>query len=289
MPGDVVPLARGGPREDTGLLWRALADPTRRRILDLLRERPLITGQIAAHFAVSRIAVMRHLEVLSQAGLVTNRKRGRERWHYLNTVPLQKLHRRWAEPAAAGFASALLRLQDTVEAESRHMEPIRPTIDIALDIEIAGTPAAVYAALTKDIGGWWGHPFVTARAASLALDPRLGGLFTERWDNGGQVIASVTGWAQDEHLQLTGPFHLGVGVGVAAFDLTGSGAGTLLRFTFRAIGVMDAEVAGAMSRGWAELVGTRLKTLVETGTRLGIDPGEPPTIRPAREGGSRPN
>jgi DNA-binding transcriptional ArsR family regulator/uncharacterized protein YndB with AHSA1/START domain len=279
MLGTVVPLASGGLEEDTAPLWRALADPTRRRILDLLRERPLITGEIAARFPVSRIAVMRHLEVLSEAGLVTSRKRGRERRHYLNAVPLQKLHRRWAEPAAAGFASALLRLQDTIETQGRHMEPIRPTVDIALDIEIAGTPAAVFAALTKDAGGWWGHPFVTARATALALDPRLGGLFTEQWDNGGQVIASVTGWAQDEHLQLTGSFHMGVGVGVAAFDLAESAAGTLLRFSFRAIGVVDAAVAEDMSRAWAELVGTRLKGLVETGTRLGMDPDQPPTIR----------
>src|SRR5579864_6130785 len=281
MPGNAVPLERG-LAEDPAPLWGALADPTRRRILDLLRERPLITGEIAAQFPISRIAVMRHLEVLSEAGLVTSRKRGRERWHYLNAVPLQRLHRRWAEPAAAGFAAALLRLHDTVEAEGRHMEPIRPTIDIAQDIEIAGTPAAVFAALTKDVGGWWGHPFVTARATSLALDPRLGGLFTERWDNGGQVIASVTGWAPDEHLALTGSFHMGAGVCVAAFDLAESGAGTLLRFSFRAIGVVDAEVAGGMSRGWAELVGTRLKGLVETGTRLGIHPDQPPTIRSVR-------
>jgi hypothetical protein len=111
------------------------------------------------------------------------------------------------------------------------------------------------------------------------LDPRLGGLFAERWENGGQVIASVTGWAQDEHLALTGSFHLGVGVGVAAFDLAESAAGTVVRFSFRAIGVVDAEVAGAMSRGWAELVGTRLKDLVETGTRLGMHPDQPPAIR----------
>jgi len=282
MRGEVVPLARGGLEEDTALLWRALADPTRRRILDLLRERPRVTGEIAGQFPVSRIAVMRHLEVLSEAGLAVSRKRGRQRWHYLNTVPLQKLHRRWADPSAAGFASALLRLQENVEAEGRQMDPTRPAIDIALDIEIVGTPAAVFAALTKDIGGWWGHPFVTSAAASLALDPRLGGLFTERWENGGQVIASVTGWAQDEHLQLTGSFHMSVGVGVAAFDLAESGAGTALRFTFLAIGIVDAEAAGAMSRGWAELVGTRLKELVETGTRLGIDPGEPPGVRSIR-------
>ena len=116
MRGNVVPLDRG-PQEDTGPLWRALADPTRRRILDLLRERPLITGEIAAQFPITRIAVMRHLEVLSQAGLVVSRKRGRERWHYLNMVPLQRLHQRWADPPAAGFASTLLRLQESVEAE----------------------------------------------------------------------------------------------------------------------------------------------------------------------------
>jgi hypothetical protein len=79
--------------------------------------------------------------------------------------------------------------------------------------------------------------------------------------------------------QLTGSFHMGVGVGVATFDLAASAAGTVLRFSFRAIGVVDAEVAGAMSRAWAELAGTRLKGLVETRTRLGINPDEPPTIR----------
>jgi len=281
MSGTVVPLERG-LEDDAGPLWRALADPTRRRVLDLLRQRPLTTGEIAAQFAISRIAVMRHLDVLAEAGLAVSRKHGRQRWHYLNAVPLQKLHRRWADPAAAGFASALLRLQDNVEAEGRQMEPMRPTIDIALDVEIGSPPATVFAALTKDVGGWWGHPFVTARAISLALDPRLGGLFTERWENGGQVIASVTGWAQDEHLQLTGPFHLTAGIGVAAFDLAESGTGTLLRFSFRAIGVVDADMAEAMSRGWAELAGARLKRLVETGTRLGIDPDQPPTIRSVR-------
>src|SRR6516225_8722152 len=271
--GNVVALERW-LEDDTAPLWRAMADPTRRRILDLLRQRPLITGEIAAQFAISRIAVMRHLEVLSEAGLVTSRKRGRERWHYLNALPLQKLQRRWAEPVAAGFASTLLRLQDTVEAEGRHMESIRPTVDVALDIEIASSPGAVFAALTKDVGGWWGPPFVTARATSLTLEPRLGGLFSERWDNGGQVIASVTGWAEDEYLQLTGSFHMGVGIGVATFDLAESGTSTLLQFSFRALGVVDTAVAEDMSGGWAELVGTRLKTLVDAGTRPGIDPGE---------------
>src|SRR5215471_12481262 len=57
MNGDVLPLGRGGLEEGTAPLWRALADPTRRRILDLLRERPRVTGEIAAQFPISRIAV----------------------------------------------------------------------------------------------------------------------------------------------------------------------------------------------------------------------------------------
>ena len=90
-------------------VWAALADPTRRRILDLLRERPLTTGGVAAHFPISRIAVMRHLRVLAAAGLVANRARGRERWHYLNLVSLQTIHERWSRPVASGWATSLLR------------------------------------------------------------------------------------------------------------------------------------------------------------------------------------
>jgi len=275
---------RRRPEETTAPLWRALANPTRRQILDLLRDRPQVTGEIAAHFATSRIAVMRHLDKLADAGLVINRKQGRQRWHYLNAVPLQPLHRRRASPSVAGFASALLRLQDPIQAEGRNIEPIWPTMDVALDIEIAATRAAVFAALTRDIGGWWGHPLVTARAGRLSLDPRLGGQFVKRCETGGEVIATVTGWAQDEHLRLSGAFHVGVAIGEATFDLAESGAGTLVQFSFRAIGVINTAVAEATSRGWTELIGTRLKELAEAGTRLRVGPGRAARCPPSQEG-----
>ena len=69
----------------------------------------------------------------------------------------------------------------------------------------------------------------------------------------------MTGWALDEHVRLSGPFHTGLAVGVATFDLVESGTGILLQFSFRALGVVDAAVTEAMSRGWAELVGMRPK------------------------------
>jgi DNA-binding transcriptional ArsR family regulator len=254
--------------------------------MDLLRERPRITGEVASHFEISRIAVMRHLEVLSEANLVTSRKRGRERWHYLNAVPLERLHERWFEPHARGWASGLLRLQRTVEAGGERVNRRDEEIDLALDVEIAGTPARVFSALTTDPGGWWGPPMLRANAVGLTLEPRLGGMLLERWEEGGAVIAWVTGWQEDRHLALTGPFHH-VAVGVATFDLVPVDSGTLLRFSFRAFGVMEPEVAEAMPHGWSELLSKRLKALVESGTRLGITADEPPTpIR--RSTGRRP-
>jgi DNA-binding transcriptional ArsR family regulator/uncharacterized protein YndB with AHSA1/START domain len=272
MTGEIVQIqGRAAVEAQTASLWRALADPTRRQILDLLTERPRITGEIASHFAISRIAVMRHLEVLAAAELITSRKRGRERWHYLNAVPIQRLHERWTTPVSAGFASSLLRLQSRAEADVE-----RPAIDVALDVTIAGAPKQVFAALTEDIGGWWGQPALDSRALWLSLDASLGGHFVEHWEDGGQLVATVTGLSPDSHLAITGPFHLGLAVGVATFDLEEVADGTLLHLTFRAFGDIDPAAAEEVGSGWNELVGTRLKALVETGTRMGID-GEGPT------------
>jgi uncharacterized protein YndB with AHSA1/START domain len=218
---------------------------------------------------------MRHLDVLAEAGLVTSRKRGRERWHYLNAVPLERLYERWFEPRAAAWASGLLRLQRKVEAGVERVKHPGLVIDVSLDVEIGGTPAEVFSALTEDPGGWWGHPLLRPQAIGLTLEPRLGGILLERWEEGGAVLAAVTAWQEDRHLTLTGPFHH-VAVGVATFDLAPTDSGTLLSFSFRAVGVVDAEVAEAMPSGWTELLSTRLKALVESGTRLGIATDRPP-------------
>ena len=100
-------------------LWRALADPSRRRMLDLLREKPLTTGQIAEQFEFSRFAVMKHLAVLQQAGLMTVERRGRERWNHLNAVPIQQIYRRWIRPFETVPADRLLRLKRHVESKAR--------------------------------------------------------------------------------------------------------------------------------------------------------------------------
>ena len=100
---------------DPALVWKALADPTRRHILDLLRERPRSTGELSDAFSVTRFAVMKHLGVLEQAGLIVVRRRGRERWNHLNPVPIQQIAERWIRPYEAGFASSLVALKRHAE------------------------------------------------------------------------------------------------------------------------------------------------------------------------------
>jgi DNA-binding transcriptional ArsR family regulator/uncharacterized protein YndB with AHSA1/START domain len=251
---------------ETASLWRALADPTRRRILDLLRSGPAITGEIAAAFPTSRIAVMRHLEVLAAAELITSRKRGRERWHYLNAVPLERLHRRWAGSVEAAFASGLLRLQEQVEAEPSAVESTRPQVDVAFDVVIAGSQRAVFESITDRIAEWWGPPALDERATGLSLEPHLGGRFVEHWgDLGGQILATVTGLEPDRHLRLTGPFHFGLALGDATFDLEEASGGTVVRFSFRAIGAIGQATIEDIGRGWSSLVASRLRAFVETG------------------------
>jgi DNA-binding transcriptional ArsR family regulator/uncharacterized protein YndB with AHSA1/START domain len=253
----------------------ALSDGTRRRILDLLRERPRNTGEIASHFEISRIAVMRHLQVLAASGLVTSRKRGRERWHYLNTIPLQRMYERWVDSHTASWASGLLRFGRHVESRSKRMSAERPAVDVALDVSIAAQRSLVFAALTEDPGGWWGHPYLRSDATGLTLERELGGLFVESWDGGGAVLATVTGWTDGRYLQLTGPFHLGLALGIATFELSDGDEGTSVKFSFRAIGAIEPQLVERFAEGWTELVVRRLKTLVETGKRLGVAPDPP--------------
>lgn len=101
--------------DDLGLVWKALADPTRRRLLDLLREESRTTGDLCEQFGVSRFAVMKHLAILEQAGLVIVERRGRERWNYLNAVPIQQIYERWMSGYQAPWASSLLRVKARAE------------------------------------------------------------------------------------------------------------------------------------------------------------------------------
>ncbi len=99
-------------------VWSAMNDASRRKILDLLRERSLSTSQLCAHFKTSRFAVMKHLKVLERAGLILVERRGRVRTNHLNPVPLQQIYRRWIKPFEALPADRLLLLKTIAESQT---------------------------------------------------------------------------------------------------------------------------------------------------------------------------
>jgi DNA-binding transcriptional ArsR family regulator len=99
-------------------VFKALADPTRRELLDRLRERDgQSLGALEEGLLMSRFGVMKHLRVLEEAGLVTTQKRGREKLHFLNPVPIRLVHDRWVSKYAEPWASALSELKREMEDE----------------------------------------------------------------------------------------------------------------------------------------------------------------------------
>src|SRR5262245_17939366 len=97
-------------------VFKALADPSRRRLLDLLHEENGQTlGQLCRHLEMSRQGVTQHLALLEQANLVAVVWRGREKLHYLNPVPLHEVYERWVEKFERNRLRALRQLKETLE------------------------------------------------------------------------------------------------------------------------------------------------------------------------------
>jgi len=99
-------------------VFKALADPTRRGLLDELFERDGQTlTELEQRLPMSRFGVMKHLKALEEAGLVTTRKRGREKLHFLNPVPIRLVYERWVGKYAESWAAGLSRLKTDLEEE----------------------------------------------------------------------------------------------------------------------------------------------------------------------------
>jgi uncharacterized protein YndB with AHSA1/START domain len=121
-------------------VFKALADPTRRSLLDELFEQDGQTlSALEARVPMTRFGVMKHLRVLEGAGLVTTRRRGREKLHFLNPVPIRLVHDRWVSKYAEPWAAALTGLKH--ELEEKTMEKV-------FEIYIKTTPERLWEAIT---------------------------------------------------------------------------------------------------------------------------------------------
>jgi DNA-binding transcriptional ArsR family regulator len=107
------------PADELDPVWKALSDPTRRAILDFLRDRPRTTTEIVDSYPhLSRFGVMKHLEVLRQAHLVHTREAGRQRVNSLNVVPIRQIYERWVGPFQELWSGELLRIREIAEKGS---------------------------------------------------------------------------------------------------------------------------------------------------------------------------
>jgi len=108
-----------GVVDDDDRVFKALADPTRRRLLDRLFERGGLTlTELESQLEMTRFGVAKHLRLLEEAGLVVTRRAGRAKLHFLNPVPIQQIHNRWIDKFTLGPASRLADLKTALETET---------------------------------------------------------------------------------------------------------------------------------------------------------------------------
>jgi uncharacterized protein YndB with AHSA1/START domain/DNA-binding transcriptional ArsR family regulator len=237
------------------LVFKALADPTRRYLLDLLHAQNGQTlGELCDRLEMTRQSATQHLAVLQAANLVSTVRRGREKLHYLNPVPLHEMQQRWIDK----FERPRLRVLGTVKERAETAMSDRPTFIYTIYIE--STPEKVWEALTDpDItADYWGHSNVSDwQVGSRWEHVRTDGSGIA--DTGGVVLESdpphrlVTTWEPSRVTFEIEQFHDIVKLTVTHEDL------------------IDEADRDEAARGWPAVL-ANLKTLLETGRKMSQAP-----------------
>jgi uncharacterized protein YndB with AHSA1/START domain/DNA-binding transcriptional ArsR family regulator len=242
--------------------FRALADPSRRTLLDVLFQQDGRTlSELQAHLPMSRFGTMKHLQILEEAGLITTRKIGREKHHYLNPVPIQLVYERWVSKYAQPWASSLTGLKHALEERAMSERPTR-----VFEIFIRATPEQIWRALTD--GALTPQYYIGTRVESTW---QVGAPYRYIAPDGQALLVG-------EVLEIDPPHHL-----VTTFQPTWAApadsqpsrvtwaiapAGPACRVTVTHEGLDPASaLTPQLSSGWAEIL-SGLKTLLETGEPL---------------------
>ena len=250
-------------------VFRALADPSRRLLLDRLFERD---GQTLAELTawlpeMTRFGVMRHLGVLEEAGLITTRRIGREKRHYLNRVPIRLIHDRWISKYAEAVTGTLSAMKDHLEGRSMSMQ----APDHVYSVYIKADPERIWRAMTDGVeteqyyygtrvnSTWepgarivYEYPdgSVAADGEVLEADPprRLAMTFHARWD---------------AEIEAEGPVHM-----IWEIEPAGGGSAKLTVTQTN----MGPKTAAQFSSGMVYIVSS-LKTYLETGAPMAVAAG----------------
>ncbi|HEX2134394.1 MAG TPA: metalloregulator ArsR/SmtB family transcription factor [Microvirga sp.] len=251
-------------------VFSALGHPVRRTILDLLREKDGRTlSEIETHLPMSRFGVMKHLKVLEDAHLVVARKVGREKYHYLNPVPIHEISERWISRYATPFLRTMSNLKAHLEAKGSPMTSTAPKH--VYEMFIRAPAEAVWQVITDDEKTpLWQHFDMNSRT-----EWRQGGSIA--WMMGDTVVIAGEILELDPPRRFVMSFHARWAPEVAAdrpsrvtWELTPVGADacklTLVHDGFEG----ETATSKAVTAGWPEAL-SRLKTLVETGVPFRLD------------------
>jgi uncharacterized protein YndB with AHSA1/START domain len=238
-------------------VFKALADPTRRSLLDeLFRQDGQTLSALERRVPMTRFGVMKHLKVLEQAGLVTTKRRGREKLHFLNAVPIRLVHDRWVSKYAEPWATALSGLKTRIEEE---------TMEKVFEIYIKTTPERLWQAIVD---------------GEMRRQYTFGAAVTSEWEPGSPwKLATGQGFqiAGGENLEVDAPRRL-VQSFTALWSDDVQGEGTS-RVTWEIEPVADScrltvthdqlpEGANEELFGGWPMILSGLKTLLETGEKL---------------------
>lgn len=175
-------------------IWKALASPIRRRLLDMLRSGPKTTGQLAEEMErLTRYSVMQHLGVLEQANLVLVRREGRSRYNYLNAFPIQEVYERWVDRFAGIAATRRVALKRFVEGKESEMAGDIRTLRIESEMKLRAPAEVVFRAATTEQQAWYPHTYGGEKVKKIVFEERVGGHLYEDWGDGlGVLYGTVT-------------------------------------------------------------------------------------------------
>jgi DNA-binding transcriptional ArsR family regulator len=255
------------PAGESDAVWRALSNPVRRKLLDSMSTGPRTTGELAqAMPTLSRFAVMQHLGVLTDAGLVVARQRGRYRFNHLNPVPLRRWYERWVVPLADGAATEMLAIERTLAADQQVggddmsvqapiEEPAAPvdgdqfrTVRIETELRFRATPERVWEAITERSREWFPATYGEERVQSIVLEPRIGGLHYEDWGEGrGHLYGQVTVYDPPFHLEVRGRLDPGT-ILDREYEISADGDFAVLKSSRTAVGPISEQQAAGIHK-----------------------------------------
>jgi uncharacterized protein YndB with AHSA1/START domain/DNA-binding transcriptional ArsR family regulator len=252
----------GQDMDEATAVFKALADPHRRLLLDRLHERDGQTlGGLCAHLPeMTRFGCMKHLRVLEEAMLVSSHKVGREKFHYLNPVPIQQLYDRWVGKYARPWTTALTGLKALLEEGQTDQAPAH-----VYEIYIRATPERIWQALTDpDMTELY---YFNSRVAS---DWQVGSPYSLTNERGTAVEGEIV--AIDPPRLLVQTWHAvfaDIPETTVTWTITQVGDACKLTVQHGGIDPANTVVSQGLASAWAQLLSS-LKSLLETGQALSI-------------------